>query len=193
MCVIAIAKNRKVTEDEFKNCFSSNGDGFGISWRKNNKVMYEKGFMDQEKAWQFYNEKKISGCHILHFRIGTSGGNVRELTHPFVISKTSPLSVSYAGRSPVLFHNGILSNWEPKHIRHIIQVGKVAEGSVSDTRALAMMLSVNNANLLLDDDDYNRFVIFTKNKSYVWGKWLHEKGVYFSNTSFQPTRSYKYY
>ena len=100
MCVIAACEKRPMTKDEFQNCFDSNSHGCGFAWRENGLVRMEKGFMDLESAWNFYETIKNILPHVAHFRIRTAGDVCQQLTHPFIVSDCSPLILSYTGKNP---------------------------------------------------------------------------------------------
>jgi len=185
MCIIAFAKTRKVNKEEFRSCFNANSDGFGLAWRSKNKVLFKKGIMNLNEAWEFYDNKKIKGAHVLHFRIGTSGGKTKKLTHPFIISNDSPLTTSYSGDGKLLFHNGIISNWKDKFIMYMISSGIVPKGEISDTRVLAMITSMSGTKSIEEARD--KFIVFSPTESLAWGRWEHETGVLFSNSGYSHT------
>src|SRR5690606_13262115 len=99
MCVLAVAAERKLTAEEVRNCFAANGDGAGVAWSRNGKNHFRKGFMDLGSFLAFYEQLEVLP-HIVHFRVATSGGVRRELTHPFIVSLASPLVLEWSGEEP---------------------------------------------------------------------------------------------
>lgn len=191
MCVIAIAKSRKITDEEFTNCFNRNRDGFGMAWIEDGFVNYKKGMMDLNSALTFYKSKDFPFPHVLHFRIGTSGGNIPELTHPFLINKTSSLKLDYVGKENLLFHNGVISNWRDKLIKYLIISNANPLGEISDTRALAMILSRTKSSYL-EYEKYDRFVVFNNKETKIWGGWEIENGALFSNRAYETYKQIVY-
>jgi len=190
MCVIAYCKERKLTWDEFENCYDTNDDGVGISYRKNGKVHYVKGIMELKEAWEIYNKLRIRGEHVVHFRVGTSGSKGPELTHPFIVSRKSPLRIKYSGNKEVLFHNGVISDWEEWTMPYYISQKFLPEGEMSDTRLAAMLVSQLGEKVL--DVIKGKYVIFGSKRVYVRGEFEEVKGVMFSNTSYKGYKTYSY-
>lgn len=189
LCIIAICNDRKMTKDEFDNCFESNRHGAGFSWiNDDNTVEFHKGFMEQKEAWEFYHKKVNSLPHVAHFRIGSSGANNKELTHPFLITKRVELKLAHKGVESVLFHNGVLTGWKD----WIVQIALkdpfiLSENSdfVSDTRVLAMLIANTNNNII----DYvirtDKIVTVSPTGILYWGDWIEEKGILFSNRGYE--------
>ena len=92
MCIIVYKPtniempSRKILE----NCFDNNPDGAGYMFPTPQGVQIRKGFMDFENFYKSlqldYNDKTKDLPFVLHFRIGTQGGNTRANTHPFPLS-----------------------------------------------------------------------------------------------------------
>lgn len=117
MCII-VAKKKNVpmpSEKILKNCFTRNPDGAGIMLAAKGQVWGFKGLMTFEafEAKLKQLTKRFGSLNklpvIMHFRIGTHGGNVPENTHPF------PLSDSYDDLRALewvsnqgMAHNGII-------------------------------------------------------------------------------------
>lgn len=116
MCIIAIKRKGIAMPDNtaITNMWNNNRDGAGIMYTKDNKVFIEKGFMDfkkfrarLDKLENEINTKKEAV--VLHFRIGTAGGNVPANTHPFPISDVIPeLQKLKLVTSIGVAHNGII-------------------------------------------------------------------------------------
>jgi hypothetical protein len=189
MCIIAYCKTRKMTTDEAVNCWNANDDGAGIAWIENGEVKMRKGFMCLEDFMRFYATVDVLP-HVVHFRIGTSGGNVPELTHPFLIDKDSPLDLEYHGDGGVLFHNGVLSSWkEMARDYYLRTLSRTPDGPFSDTRALAVVLNTIGVNALRFVD--GRYVVVTPKGFEYWGDFNEEDGILFSGHSFRYSSTKK--
>ena len=189
MCIIAYCRDRKLTKEEFDECFSHNSDGMGIAWASKGKTHYLKGFMEKDQAWGAYNRiVPVPRQHVVHFRIGTSGPKCHPLyTHPFIVSKESPLQLSYSGMLPLLFHNGCMWKWEKHYHKHIKPVHNVnAEGEVNDSRYAAIMTAIFGLKTL---NNQSKFVILTPDTYYFFGDFVEENGIKFSNSGY---RTYTY-
>jgi predicted glutamine amidotransferase len=184
MCIIAISEKRKLTEKEFTNCYENNPDGAGFAYIDNGKKYYKKGFMTLKEAWNFYQKEINIFPHVSHFRIGTSGDKCKKLTHPFIISNESELLLEYKGENDLLFHNGIISNWKDLLVQNCISLKTFPEDeNISDTRVLAISLSLvkNNKKLL---DYFNGKFVLLSDKIYKYGDFEENKGILFSNKAY---------
>jgi hypothetical protein len=124
--------------------------------------------------------------HVIHFRTSTAHGVCPELTHPFIISKTSPISTEYEGKGPVLFHNGIWSSWEEKTFDFFLKTGnKIPDGAWSDSRALAIILGQIGMNALSFIN--GKFVILTPEDIIIkpGGDFERDDGIAFSNGGYK--------
>ena len=79
------------------------------------KTKFVKGFMRVEPLIEYYfsNEINTKLPHVVHFR-KASNKVCEQLTHPFVVSGDSRILMSYETSLPLLYHNGILSEWRKK-------------------------------------------------------------------------------
>lgn len=117
MCVICIKAPGVSFPDyeKVENMFLTNPDGAGFVYSLNGEVHIRKGFMtllefdnalQQLKALPGIDDETV----IMHFRIGTAGGNIPENTHPFPMSKGKEQlrSLSLDGKFTAIAHNGII-------------------------------------------------------------------------------------
>jgi len=188
MCVLIYAEKRKVNENEFKNCFKDNSDGFGMAWRSNNKVYFKKGLMEVEEAWKFYNESVVDNGHILHFRKKSTGTISDKLTHPFIISKESPLLldgeiVEDKTTKGLLFQNGTLTDWEDYKMTYLISSGEEVTDELSDTRMMAIIIAKTGRHIL--NHLPGKFIVYNKECTYIFGDYEEVDGVWFSNSSYK--------
>ena len=116
MCIIVIKPSGiKMPETKtLENCWYNNSDGAGFMFPKNGQVEIRKGFMKLKSFKRALKqlEKEIdvvSTPIVFHFRIGTSGGNIPENTHPFPVSEHLPLLQKIRCRAPLaVAHNGVI-------------------------------------------------------------------------------------
>ena len=194
MCVIGSIGKRKITKDVFMNCWESNSDGFGMAWREKGKLMSMKGFMNKKDAWKAYRE--IPNVeHIIHFRIGTSGGICRSLTHPFLVTDLSDNVSSYKGTDALFFHNGIYSGWAEEAVKLFIATRLLPVGPLSDTRFLAMRIALHMKEHGTDfkkatflEKGWGKYILMTDDNDFIWGDWEKDEfGNEWSNTSYKPS------
>jgi hypothetical protein len=204
MCIIAIcAEGRKLTDTEFTECWNGNTHGMGIGWYHEEKTHFEKGFMKLKDATDFYKSFPENINHVVHFRISTSGGTVPELTHPFVLgrNKHEPKN-TYVGTTPLLFHNGIVTNYE-EYVIMLALTGTHIPEVYNDSMVMAMLfgkLWKNGIPLekLIMKYSGKYALVFPDKIVYSGDTDFHnEKGVLFSNFGYRTTRlfndkSYRY-
>lgn len=114
MCVIAVkpANVAMIDEKTIDNMWYNNDDGAGFMFPAHGGVKIRKGYMtlkSLKKALKALNKEIDTTATpiVLHFRIGTSGGNIAANTHPFPVSEnlaalqktqlTAPLAVAHNG------------------------------------------------------------------------------------------------
>jgi len=183
MCIIAICEERSLTHAEWKRCWESNGHGMGYAFWDGRKVYAAKGFMKKGEAWEVYKEVPVP--HVVHFRIASAGGIIPELTHPFICSKESEPFEEYTGKQSLLFHNGMVGDWKSLLMSAIMQTKTVPVGEMSDSRTMAIAVSVAG-NDILDYFDSMKWVVVSKDGYHKVGSWTEgEDGLLFSNGGFK--------
>ena len=113
MCIIAV-KPRGVEPcsiDSIREMFKNNSDGAGFMYRTPTGVRVMKGYM---KVNEFIDAitpfLKKEHELVMHFRIGTGGGNIPKNTHPFAVSNKDEYIESTNIHCPIaMVHNGIIS------------------------------------------------------------------------------------
>ena len=116
MCVIAV-KPRNVSmpdEETIRAMWDSNPHGAGFMWADGETVHIQKGFMTVESLLKAL--KKMGEKHdlfalpmVMHFRIGTAGGNTPENTHPFPVTDSIPLLQKLSIKTTIgIAHNGVI-------------------------------------------------------------------------------------
>lgn len=179
MCVIIIAKNKKIKKNTFRKAWSSNSDGFGMAWREGSEIHYKKGLMTLKEAKQFYYSRNFPFPHILHFRIASVGEVCPELTHPFVLGWETALEGQT--KTGVLFQNGTSSS----SLEYIINIAllrgiKLPGGKWNDARALGIIVRELGVNVLPLIDP-GKIAILTPTKLEVYGDFQEYRGNLFSN------------
>ena len=205
MCII-IAKNKNdriPTETELKNCFEYNSDGAGFMFTDNNKVIINKGFMDYDSFIKHYKKlcKKYNNFKnkslVIHCRIGTSSGNNKGNTHPYIITnKESKLHALNIASAIGIAHNGIIREYTPTW----------KDPSINDSQNFIMKYLYplyknyptfyKNKYIMkgIEDITNSKFAILTKEDNlYLIGDFITENGLKFSNTSYKSFKTYKYY
>lgn len=195
MCVIAVCYKRKLTSSEIENCWASNSDGAGIAWSIADVNHFRKGFMKLRHFMDFYRSVNTLP-HIVHFRLESSGGVCPELCHPFPIRPDVPLDTEWHGPEPVLFHNGVVSSWKttllhflPTILEKMKEKGiepKFPGGPWSDTRAVAAIVSAMGVEILNIFE--GKYAVLHGGKVKLYGDFIEEKGVWFSNYGFYGSR-----
>lgn len=115
MCVIAFKSiNAKFpTKETLEICWDNNPDGAGFMYAADNTVHIRKGFMTFDDFWKALQKVRTKygdkiAC-VMHFRIGTQGGNIPANTHPFPLSKKMDKLRLLKTRTDIgVAHNGII-------------------------------------------------------------------------------------
>jgi hypothetical protein len=150
-------------------------------------LVVTKGYMSLGSAWDVYNSVICSNPHVAHFRLASAGSKSPELTHPFVIAPDSPLVLRAKGETlKVLFHNGTVSGWKDMIMPLALANKKWPVGELSDTRVMAMGISMIGDGPLYFDG--GRYVIASRDGFALYGTWLEYEGIRFSNLGFNITR-----
>jgi len=197
MCILAVAVERKLTVEEIRNCFEVNRDGAGVAWSKNGRNYLCKGFMDLDSFLGFYKLVEVLP-HIVHFRTATSGGVRPELTHPFVVSLTSPLVLRWSGTQPLLAHNGVVTDWRQTFLRFAPDICRelrrrkqgrtLPPGPWSDTRAAAVIAALVGSPILSFLG--GKWAFLDSGRVEIYGDFIQEQGVYFSNDGYLGVKRY---
>jgi hypothetical protein len=185
MCIIAVCNDRKMTDQEFEYCWGNNSDGVGMGYATPaGKIVYVKGFMEQEQAWDAYRKiTRRKRSHVVHFRKKSAGEVCQALTHPFIGEPMSPIKLAYAGTKPIVFHNGTHPDYESIVLSISISQGRLPVGAMSDTRALAMLVGVLGVDALKYAK--GKFAVITPKQIITYGDFTEEDGIEFSNTDYK--------
>lgn len=203
MCII-IAKDKEgklPSMDTLRTCFTHNSDGAGIMYVDKGQVVIDKGFMtfnDLEKhlkvLYKKFNDFKDKSL-VIHCRIGTSGTNTRENTHPYCISEDfNELHKTKVLCDLGIVHNGIITDYTPLDNTN----------NTNDTQEFIMKYLApiynhyrdfyKNEFILkgLEDITNSKLVFLDKNDDlYYVGEFVEDNGVKYSNGTYKPY-SYTY-
>lgn len=199
MCLIAICIQKKPSREIIHKGWDSNSHGAGIAWvNKDRKAQYVKGLTSADEVYKYV--EKLSLPFVIHFRLASAGGKDPLLTHPFEISKGSPLALA-GEANKVLIHNGHESDWKKCLAASGVDVDAI-KTPLSDTRAIAMIIARHKNSDFLKIAS-GKFVTVgyddaeDKNKIRYWGDFDEEDGILYSNTHWKwrsivyPQGSYK--
>lgn len=194
MCIIVVKKIGLQVPDKniLKTCFENNPDGAGFMWNDGKNVYFRKGFMDfndfyknlqKENKRNNFKEKQL----VIHFRIGTGGGNVPKNTHPFVVSQDVKQLEKLAGTcQTALMHNGIISAYS-RYNRDATTSDTM--DYITDFLSLIPVKTLKSTKLWgeLAKQCNSRFVyMWNENLILSGAGWQKDNGYYFSNTGYKP-------
>lgn len=198
MCII-VAKNKGFDlpkKSILQNCFTSNPDGSGIMYTKNNQVVIDKGYMTFNSLWKRLEKLKkeidvINTPIVLHFRIGTSGAYDKSNTHPFELTNQDNKLLKLKNTVNIgIAHNGVISAYEDSK-----------NTTLNDTQLfikkfLYPLYKLNNKfyenkeiQEIIRTVTKSKFAFLTGNGSLLLiGDFIEENGIYYSNTSYQEIK-----
>ena len=202
MCVI-IAKDKRdrlPTIQEMQQCFSYNSDGAGFMYTDKGKVVIDKGYMTWKTFIKHYTELVAKYDNfkdkslVIHFRIGTGGGNNVHNTHGYPLTnKISEMQKTHTTCDVGIMHNGIISDYTPQEnyyndtqefIKSFMYNLKALDKEFYKRKYFRDMIK-NNSNskwAILDKDD----------NLYTIGTFMTDNGLAFSNLNHKPYTKYNY-
>ncbi len=182
MCIIAVCIDRKLSLEEIDYGWTRNPDGGGIGWVESGRVNYIKGLMTLEDFKKEYENLNIRP-HIVHFRNASKGIPVNcKLTHPFIVSKTSPIRLRYKGIKPVLFHNGTIRDWKRYYEQYVESRGIIIrDENLSDTMVMAIIWAEKGEDTFDLLNPGRVALLYPDGKIKKYGDWIEKKGIYLSN------------
>ncbi len=200
MCVICV-KPKGVSQPDksvFENMFNTNSDGAGFMWVQDDKVHVRKGYMSFDSFWKAWNKHNIKDewVSIAHFRIGTSGGKTKHMTHPFPISKDpSVLKKTKWDGEIAMAHNGVLGKGETNlsdtavYVRDILyplrhHIYDFDNGEFNKDMEDLLKKSIDSSKIVL---------LNSSGEDMRIGHWLEEDGCYFSNKRWKTVSRSNYH
>ena len=196
MCLIIYhpENTNMVSKNLLKRVWKRNDDGAGYSfWDTTAKTWHvRKGFMEWEDFWKSFNENNFSksSVWIAHFRISTAGDTDQGNTHPFINCSNYDImrKLEFSAKN-IVFHNGMIGQGEKNisdtmlHIKHYIYplFSKITK------RTIKKIIQK------LCDTSSNRWLLTKGRTLYLFGDWEEDDGVFYSNTTYKPAKSYPLY
>lgn len=188
MCIIAVSPAGKAMFDDstISRMFNKNHDGAGIMWTENNKVHIHKGMMTEKEVLKFVHSRDWTKFPlIMHFRIGTSGGNTKLNCHPYPIYQKNAVNsvcdIAFA-------HNGVLHKYNPP-IGAKVNDTQMFARTILDKLPRSFMRNQAICTLLESETKGNRLAFLDKTgKIKLLGDWIHDGDYYFSNHSYEAPK-----
>lgn len=205
MCII-IAKEkygRLPSEEELKNSFTINSDGAGFMYVKDGKVVIDKGYMSWDSFIKHY--KKLledfddfkGKSLVIHCRIGTSGKNIKENTHPYPITNNERLlrAKHLSTQEIGIAHNGIIKGYGTATGLNDTQefIGKYIYPIYSHFKDFYKNKDIMYGIEVITNSKFA--ILDSTDKIYYVGEFVDDKGLKFSNTTYKGYSAYstKYY
>ena len=194
MCIICVspARTRQPSISQIKMMFLNNPHGAGYMFAREGRVHIHKGFMDIDsflsavKAENFTAKDSV----VYHFRISTQAGVNPEMTHPFPLSNRLLHMKALDVECPCgVAHNGIIRLTSDPSQR------EYSDTALFITRYMAQM--VHGLDDLKDAQLLNRIERLAGSKLAIMdgsgyiatiGHFINERGLLFSNDSYQELR-----
>jgi len=174
MCIIVYKpKDHVISEDILDNCWNTNKDGAGIAVVEKKNTTVIKGIMSKKelmKLKKYINRNEV----VIHFRYATHGLKNESNTHPFVVSNNVDdlKRVCYNTSSPVIAHNGVIPNVQRC-------------STISDTMEFILSNHDNIHKACKVESDSNKFAVIEQGKVHLYGKWIYDNGIYYSNDGYE--------
>jgi len=196
MCIIAIKPTNKTlfTDDMIRTMFTNNPDGSGYMFPHEGKVMIRKGFMNVDSLLSsIHSLPNIDNLPIImHFRIGTHGGNTEANTHPFPISgAVNALQACKVRCDLGMVHNGVIHLTTPR--KGISDTMEYILDVVQPLKELCKTFykKEQGRSILENTIGTNRLAFLDgKGEIETIGDFVEHDGYTFSNTSYEPKKVY---
>lgn len=205
MCILIVKPQGVMapTNEILKRCFDANPDGAGVCYEKNGSIIIKKGLMDFKSFTREVEKIPVESTALLHCRIGTSGGNIPELTHPYPLTnnikdlKRTSIKLyphktpdGKLGRVYAVGHNGVFSGLGEKgevndtcmFIANILTPLLQKCGDILDKKLDAVINRLVDNSRIAIMDNTGRVCMYGSG-------WTEQDGIYYSNTGYKP---YKY-
>lgn len=202
MCIICIKPKgiAMPSEKTIRTMWDNNPDGAGFMYAAHNHVHIDKGYMKVEDYIKALNSAKksfdmLNSTVILHFRIGTAGGNTPQNTHPFPITDnvkmlqklhvTTNLGIAHNGIIPIKTSQNDISDTMEfiKSVIHPFYLNKKTFYKSTTTMSYVDSM-INNSRMVF---------LLPSGKYYKLGNWVkdNDTGLIYSNSTYEEYR-YRY-
>lgn len=193
MCIICAkpAKLPMPPHETMERMWWSNPDGAGFMYAVNGRVIIEKGFMTlsalETRIAAIAEKTDLTAVPVvLHFRIGTAGGNIPENTHPFPITDSIPALRKLRMEAPVgVVHNGIIAvTPRRKDISDTMEY--IASQLAPLNRAVPEFYQNKNLMLMVKNAISSKMAFLTKKgEIFTIGEFTNDGGLLYSNSSYK--------
>lgn len=174
MCVIFACYEKFPSEMMLERGANGNRDGAGVAWidPKEKMVRWVKGLPSDAKEVKKVLKGIKSVPVLIHFRIASVGGAIKELTHPFPVTPTVSLA-NEGTAEKVLMHNGHWGSWRETTRDYCLKHNvKPPTGPFSDSRAMAFLAAKLGVSILPLLDMSDRIIVLNKEGNWnYWGNW----------------------
>ena len=197
MCIICVSPKRvrQPNVTTIRRMFRNNPDGAGYMVARDGKVIISKGFMNVDEYIEAIRAEHFTAKDpvVYHFRISTQAGVNPEMTHPFPLSnRIEHMKVLDVECSCGVAHNGIIRLTTDRNNREYSDTALFIAnylsliirepGDLKDERVLTLIHRLAGSKLaIMDGDGYIATV----------GEYINQKGLLFSNTSFETDTYYR--
>jgi hypothetical protein len=188
MCIIMYFPTGKNAKKEtLATAFKNNPDGGGVMYYKGDSVMYQKGFMDFDTFYKFWETLPTNTPRAVHFRIATSGKVSAGCCHPFPICDNLEQMLEPVGtpEKGCLMHNGIFSEYTPKDGL----LSPYSDTMFYNKDLIYPILPVidNTSVIKLLGQMTSRVLLFLPDEVLRFGDWVQDKeqGFFASNSTYE--------
>lgn len=184
MCIIVFKPEGEGIPDTsiFKNCWNNNQDGAGLMFRDHRGMIHvHKGFMDLKclnNCIKQYNKRYdlLNADMVVHFRYATHGAKKPGCTHPFPVTDDPRIMQRlHHVCTSAIAHNGVISAY-----------ATINDKTLSDTMLFVKDLANKRNKTQIIQKTEGKFALMTRDKTIIFGEWVEEKGIHYSNTGFKP-------
>jgi predicted glutamine amidotransferase len=199
MCIIiykpeGVVVPEKIFQKWLTNGESGNKDGAGIAVKVGKRVVWEKGFFKLADTISVAGKYNVAKCAlVVHFRTGTSGGQGKELTHPFLISPKRShklLAGELANNEALIFHNGILSGTGVTYQYYTTRAESDTSTVAENLKAYGKTIATNPkllTGILNAVEASQKFLVMSNFGISLTDNFIEENGVFFSNSAYKSS------
>ena len=193
MCII-IYKPKGVVlppSKTIKTCFENNPDGCGYMLKTRQGVKINKGYFDvDELINKLFTIKDIQDVELgIHFRITTHGATNALNCHPFAIKrKLKDIRRTQQTAAAAVMHNGVLSSVKVKSNSGLSDTAVYTRDVLNPLKTLnggALTNSKQASDIINATRGTSRLLIFDGQGVKMFGNWLEDNGVFYSNDSYK--------
>jgi predicted glutamine amidotransferase len=194
VCIaVYVPANIKISDEYLKECYRSNPDGAGIMYSDGNTVFIHKGYMKQNEFVDAFRAIPEEYDRSFHCRIATSGRVDAGNCHPFPVTDDMKemRKIEHQVHAGIC-HNGIISwtapekgkeSWYSDTMNFTAQVIHPLQNQL-DSKVIRELIERSTTG--------SKFIIMTPTKTFMFGHFQQEGGVFYSNNSFRPATTTYY-